>query len=188
VEGPECKNIEIQGLFKENGSIESWIDPTAAATVDRAVDVVYESMVDQPLKSNRYAILIVHHRLHSPGRVRAGRGGECAGVRRRAIEARRRGPKSCHMAPNRPRAGSMRSWSNCARNQAKKTRPRRSRRPTPKGGSAGLAGATMRVKVKEWWEGEAYHPETEKMSLLARKKLRWRRLATAASSERHSGR
>jgi hypothetical protein len=121
VEGPECKNIEIQGLFKENGSIESWIDPTAAATVDRAVDVVYESMVDQPLKSNRYAILIVHHRLHSPGRVRAGRGGECAGVRRRAIEARRRGPRSCHMAPNRPRAGSMRSWSNCARNQAKKT-------------------------------------------------------------------
>jgi hypothetical protein len=44
VEGPACKYIEIQGLFKENGLIEPWIfDPTAAAAVDRAVSPVHGS-------------------------------------------------------------------------------------------------------------------------------------------------
>jgi hypothetical protein len=43
------------------------------------------------------------------------------------------------------------------------------RRPRRRAG----AGATMRVRVKEWWGSDAYHPETEKSSLLARKKLRW---------------
>jgi hypothetical protein len=46
-------------------------DVAGDVAVDRAVDVVYESMVDQPLKSNRYAILTVHHRSHGPGDLQA---------------------------------------------------------------------------------------------------------------------
>jgi hypothetical protein len=115
---------------------------------------------------------------------------ECGGARRRA---HRRGPRSCHRAPTRPRAGSMRSWSNCARNQAKKAAApaittvyteRGRRRPRRRAG----AGATVLVKVKEWWVGDAYHPETEKTSLPARKKLRWQGSATAVNSGRRSGR
>jgi hypothetical protein len=52
VEGSACKNIEIQGLFKENSSIEPWIfepwifDPTAATVVDHIVDTAHGSTMD----------------------------------------------------------------------------------------------------------------------------------------------
>jgi hypothetical protein len=64
-------------------------DVAGDVAVDRAVDVVYESMVDQPLKSNRYAILTVHHRSKGPGRVRAGCSGDVAGDRGGAAAPRR---------------------------------------------------------------------------------------------------
>jgi hypothetical protein len=63
--------------------------------VDRAVDVVYESMVDQPFKSKGYAILSIHHKSHDPGCVQAGRGSGHARTekgRRRAAALRRREP------------------------------------------------------------------------------------------------
>jgi hypothetical protein len=98
--------------------------------------------------------------------VRAGRGGKCGGVRRHMAEARRRGPRSCHRALKRPLVASMRSWSKCARNQAKKTAvPAITRTQTGRvrrgpHRCAG-AGATVHVKVKEWREGDAYHTKTE---------------------------
>jgi hypothetical protein len=55
--------------------------------VDRAVDVVYESIVDQPLKTNRYAILSVRHRSHGPGHVQVGHGGGHVGTERRRWRA-----------------------------------------------------------------------------------------------------
>jgi hypothetical protein len=86
--------------------------------------------------------------------VRAEQGGKCGGVRRHVAEARQRGPRSCHRALKRPLADSMRSWSKCARNQAKKTAvPAITKTHTGRGRRgprrhAG-AGATVRVKVKE---------------------------------------
>jgi hypothetical protein len=115
---------------------------------------------------------------------------ECGGTRRRT---RRRGPRSRCGAPKRAQVGSTRSWSNCARNQAKKAAApaittayteRGRRRPRRRAG----VGATVRVRVKEWWGSDAYHLETEKSSLLARKKPRWRGLATAVNSGRRSSR
>jgi hypothetical protein len=48
VEGPVCKNKKTQGLFKENGQVESWIfDPTATAAVDRVVSPAHGSTVDR---------------------------------------------------------------------------------------------------------------------------------------------
>jgi hypothetical protein len=47
VGGPACKNKKVQGLFKENGSVELWIvDPTVAAAVDCAVSPAHGSTVD----------------------------------------------------------------------------------------------------------------------------------------------
>jgi hypothetical protein len=48
VEGPTCKNKKVQGLFKENGLVESWIvDPMTAVAVDRTVSPAHGSTVDQ---------------------------------------------------------------------------------------------------------------------------------------------
>jgi hypothetical protein len=88
------------------------------------------------------------------------------GARRHEAEGHRRGPRSCHRALKRPLAASMRSWSKCARNQAKKTAvPTITRTHTGRGRRwprrhAGT-GATVCVKVKEWREGDAYHTKTE---------------------------
>jgi hypothetical protein len=63
VEGPACKNIKVQGLFKLNGSAEPWIaDPTAEDAVDRAMVAVHGSMVDRPHQMKGYAILSAHRR------------------------------------------------------------------------------------------------------------------------------
>jgi hypothetical protein len=73
VEGLACRYIEIQGLFKEKGSAKPWIfDPTADEDVDRAVSSAHGSTVDRPHNTKGYAILSVHPRSHSPGRVLAG--------------------------------------------------------------------------------------------------------------------
>jgi hypothetical protein len=88
VEGPACKNIETLGIFKENGSIGSWIfDPTVAAVVDRAVSPAHGSTVDPPLKMKGYMISRIRRRSHGPERVQAKGGGEHAGVRRHAAES-----------------------------------------------------------------------------------------------------
>jgi hypothetical protein len=63
-----------------------------ARAVDRTVRPVHGSTVDRPLKTKGYAIQSVRARSNGPGRTQAMGGGDVAGERRRATEARRRWP------------------------------------------------------------------------------------------------
>jgi hypothetical protein len=51
---------------------------------------VHGSTVDRPFKTKGYVIMAARARSNGPGRVQAMGGGEVAGERRRAAEARRR--------------------------------------------------------------------------------------------------
>jgi hypothetical protein len=71
------------GALKQNGSTEPWIfDPTAVATVDRTVDTVHRSTVDQAKGYPSDLIRTVRGRSHGPGREHATRGGGLAGTGR----------------------------------------------------------------------------------------------------------
>jgi hypothetical protein len=101
---------------------------------------------------------------------------ECGGARQRV---RWCGPRSCCGASFRARAGSTRSWSKRARIQGFKEAGWASTAADTERGRRGVrrragAGATVCVDDQGWREVDAYHQKTEKTSLPARKKLRWR--------------
>jgi hypothetical protein len=110
VEGPACKNIETLGIFKENGSIGSWIfDPTVAAVVDRAVSPAHGSMVNRGQVVRSVLIRTARARSHGPSGLQAPHGGEHAGTERGAAMLPWRSPRSGYGAPFRARAASTRS-------------------------------------------------------------------------------
>jgi hypothetical protein len=94
VGGLACKYIKSQGLLKEIYMIGLWIsNPTAAAAVDRAVNPVPGSMVDQAKGYRLDLVRTVRGRSHGPGRERATRGGGHIGTERgrwREVVLRRR--------------------------------------------------------------------------------------------------
>jgi hypothetical protein len=110
--------------------------------MDRAVVAAHESTVDRPHNLNGYAILFVHHKSHSPGRVQAGvvaDSPECGGTRRRV---RRRDPRSHCRASFRACVGSTRSGSKCAHIQGFKGV---ACAPTAAGTERGRRGARRRA-------------------------------------------
>jgi hypothetical protein len=64
------------------------------------VHPVHGSTVDRPFKTKGYVIRAARARSDGPGRVRAGCGGDVAGVRRRAAGVRRRWPWTALPATN----------------------------------------------------------------------------------------
>jgi hypothetical protein len=91
-----------------------------ACAVDRAVRSAHGSTVDRPLKTKGYAIRVVHARSKGPGRVRAGCGGEHAGVRRRAAELAGIAPGRRSRPSTRPQASAKRRGDACAHDRGVK--------------------------------------------------------------------
>jgi hypothetical protein len=177
VGGPACEKAKTQGLLKENVLIEPWIsDPTAVAVMDHTVSPMHGSTVDQPHNTKGYVILSVHRRSHGPGRMQVGVAAdspECGGVRRRV---RWRDPRSRCGASFRARVDSTCSWSQHAHIQGFKGATCASTVADTEMGQRGArrragAGAAACVDDRGWREVDAYHQETEKTNLPARKGL-----------------